>query len=225
MVLVRLVLTGLVVAGSWQPAFAQEASGTFYLFGGAGLVHQDGVTGETYVTYVTAPGDNTLGWTVGAGVFAAPAISIEGEFSSTGMMTAREPLRNDFTYTVERRDRFIGGNARFHLGSASPIHLEPLVGLALIRHEGWIQSERHVFVPQERVDIDQRREQELPESLGLTGGVDLHLGGEHFAVLPSFRLITRLKSSTEGDFELTSHYPGGFPRYTISGGVLARVSF
>jgi hypothetical protein len=223
--ILRIVIAAIVVLSSTRSVFAQERPGAFYFTGGVTLPYQDGLTEETYVTYVTAPGGTTIGWSAGAGVFASKAISIEGEVLSTGMMTAREPSRYDFTYNEERRDRFMGGNVRFHLGSSARVHLEPLVGLTMIRHEGWVQSERRVFVPVPRVEIDQRREKDdLPNSLGLTAGADLCIGGR-FAVIPSFRFITRLKSGTSGDFELTSHYPGGFPRYTISGGLLARLRF
>jgi hypothetical protein len=214
------------VAGVVSPVFAQEEAGAFYLQGGVMFAHQDGVTGESPQTYVAAPGGTTTGWAVGAGVFAAPFLSIEGELSSTGLMTAREPSRYGITYNEERRDRFIGGNVRFHAPSASPVHLEPLVGLALIHHEGWSTTERMVSLPQPHVEIDQRRAHDLPNSVALTTGADLLIeGGRHFAVLPSFRWIIRLGTGTNGDFEITGAYPDGFPRYTLSGGVLARVVF
>ena len=205
-----------------SPVFAQEEAGAFYLQGGVMFPHQDGVTGESSQTYVAAPGGTTTGWAAGAGVFAAPYLSIEGELSSTGMMTAREPSRYFITYNEERRDRFFSGNVRFHVPPAFPVHLEPLVWLAFVDHQGWSTTERIVFFPQQHVEIDQRRAHDLPTSVALTTGADLLIGGRHFGVLPSFRWIIRLGS---GDFDITATYPGGFPRYTVSGGVLARVSF
>jgi hypothetical protein len=214
-----------VVVGSAAPAPAQEQAGTVYVQGGAAFPHQSGVTGESGQTYLAAPGGTTTGWTLGAGAFAAPFISIEGELSSTGMMTAREPSRYDMTFNEERRDRFIGGNVRFHIASASRVHLEPLVGLTLIHHDGWSTTERVRFFPEQHVEVDPRIAHDLPESVALTAGADLNIGGRRFALLPSFRWITRLATSREGDFDITSNYPGGFPRYTISGGVSMRVGF
>jgi hypothetical protein len=208
-----------------RPALAQEEAGTFYVLGGIAFPHQEGVSGEVSVTYVTAPGGTTLGWSAGAGVFARSGVSIEGEVFSTGMMTAREPSRNFTTYNEERRDRFIGGSVRFHVRSRSSVHLEPVAGLCLIRHEGWVTSERVVFFPQEHVEISPRFAKNLPESLGVTAGADLRIGGRHFALMPSFRFVRQLAGGTEGDFNLGSNYPGGYPLVTFSGGVVARIDF
>jgi hypothetical protein len=208
-----------------RPALAQEDRGTFYVFGGIAFPYQEGVSGEIQVTYVTAPGGTTTGWSVGAGVFAGSAVSIEAEVLSTGMMTAREPSRYFTTYNEERRDRFIGGNVRLHIGSRAAVHLEPVAGLCLIRHEGWVTTERVVFFPQEHVEIDPRFTKDLPDSFGLTFGTDLRIGGRHFAVLPSFRFVRQIYGGTEGDFTLGSNYPGGYPLVTFSGGLIARIDF
>jgi hypothetical protein len=221
----QLLIAGAVFLSLARPALGQEESGTAYVFGGIAFPHQEGVTGEQSVTYVIAPGGTTVGWSVGAGVFAGSIVSLEGEMLSTGMMTAREPSRYFTTYNEERRDRFFGGNVRFHLPSRAAVHLEPIVGLCFIRHEGWTTSERVVFFPQQHVEIDPRFEKDLPKSLGLTTGADLHIGGRHFAIMPSFRFVRRLVSSKVGDFDLTSNYPGGFPDVTFSGGLLARIDF
>ena len=221
----RLLIAIAVFIVLERTALAQEESGGFYVFGGIAFPHQEGVSGEVPVTYVTAPGGTTTGWSVGAGVFAGSVLSIEAEVSSTGMMTAREPSRNFTTYNEERRDRFIGGNVRFHVGSRAAVHLEPVAGLCLIRHEGWVTTERVVFFPQERIEIDPRFEKDLPNSLGLTAGADLRIGRGRFTVMPSFRFIRQLAGGTEGDFTLGSNYPGGYPLITLSGGVIARIDF
>ena len=222
---IRSCILIALVLGSGQPAYAQKETGRFYAQVGLTLLNQDGVTGESPQTYVAAPGGTTIGWTVGAGAFTAGFLSIEGEISSTGMMTAREPSRYDMTFNEERRDRIIGANARFHMPSASRVHVEPLVGLALIHHEGWSMTERVRFFPTEHVEIDPRVVHDLPQSVALIAGTDLVVGRRHFALIPSFRWIARLATGMEGDFDITSTYPGGFPRYTISGGVSARVGF
>jgi hypothetical protein len=221
----RFVFAAAVLVLMSSRVSAQESRGGAYLFAGLAFPHQEGVSGEVAVTYVTAPGGTTVGWSVGAGVFAGPRVSLEAELMSTGMMTAREPSRYFFTYNEERRDRFIGGNVRFHVASGSPVHLEPVAGLCLIQHEGWVTTERRVFFPQEHIEIDPRFEKDLPSSLGLTLGADLRIGGRRFAVMPSFRFIRQLDSGTEGEFTLGSNYPGGYPRNTFSGGLVARIDF
>jgi hypothetical protein len=223
--LFQVLLAAVLLAGVSDAAFAQEEAGTFYVFGGIAVPHQEGVSGEESVTYVTAPGGTTVGWSAGAGVFAGSAVSLEGEMLSTGMMTARELSRYFTTYNEERRDRFIGGNVRFHIDSRSPVHLEPVVGLCLIRHEGWTTAEQVVFFPQEHVEIGARFSKDLPKSLGFTAGADLRIGGRRFSLLPSFRFVRLIAGGTEGDFNLTSNYPGGFPNVTISGCLLARIDF
>jgi hypothetical protein len=221
----RLVFTAAMLIAIPAVAFAQENRGAVYLFGGIAVPYQSGVSGETDVTYVTAPGGTTVGWSVGGGVFVSPVLSLESEMLSTGMMTAREPSRYFFTYNEERRDRFIGGNIRFHLSSRSPVHLEPVAGLCLIHHQGWVTTERQVFLPQEHIEIDPRFEKNLPDSLGLTLGTDLRIGGRRFAVMPSFRFVRQIYGGEEGDFTLGSNYPGGYPRNTFSGGLAARIDF
>ncbi|MGH9202357.1 MAG: hypothetical protein ACRD2A_14105, partial [Vicinamibacterales bacterium] len=158
-----------------------RGTGHGYVFGGVAIPHQEGVTGEQSVTYVAALGGTTVGWSAGAGVFAAPAMSFEAEVLNTGMMTAREPSRYFETYNEERRDRFIGGNVRFHIRPQTKVHLEPVVGLSAMRHEGWTTVERVVFFPQQHVEIEPRRSKDLPSSFGFTTGADLHIGGLRLA--------------------------------------------
>jgi hypothetical protein len=102
------------------------------------------------------------------------------------------------------------------------VHLEPLVGLAFIQHQRWSQTEyfQYWLTPQQQLLIGPRERADLPSRIGLTTGADLRLGGRHVAVLPSFRL--RVAGM---DDQIRSIYPGGFSRWTMSSGVVAKVDF
>src|SRR5262245_27735640 len=98
MQLLRLVLPMLL--GVAALASAQER-GSVYVIVGGGTSHQSGPSGTEYETYPTAPGGAAASWFAGAGVFLARAVSIEGEVSATGKMTAQEPSRDGTTFNEE----------------------------------------------------------------------------------------------------------------------------
>jgi hypothetical protein len=220
--LLCLGLVGAAAALASARAQAQERTGSSYVIAGSTFSRQEGVTGETSVTYVTAPGGTTSGWTVAAGVFVSRGLSLEGEVSSTGMMRAREPSRYGMTFNEERRDRFFGVNARFHVPLSGRVCLEPMAGFVVIRHERWSQTEylQYWLTPQQTSIVGPRVREDLPTRTGLSAGADLRLGGEHLALVPSFRV--RVADLGE---EIVSAYPGGFPRWTISPGISARIRF
>ena len=210
-----LTLTG-------RHAWAQQRPSSLYAMAGIAFPQQEGLTGEASQTYVTAPGGATEGWMVAAGVFVAHGLSLEGEVSSTGVMKAREPSRYGMTFNEERRDRFFAVNVRFHIASNGRVRLEPLVGLVMVRHERWSQTEysRYWATPEQEVVVGPRVRQDLPTRAGLTAGIDLRVGGRRLAFMPSFRI----RFAGVGE-EIVSAYPGGFPRWTVSPGVSARVDF
>jgi len=51
-------------------------------------------------------------------------------------------------------------------------------------------------------------------------GVDVKIGGGRVAIVPGFRI----RAVTQGE-DLVANYPGGFPRWTIGGGVAVRIGF
>jgi len=209
-------------------ARAQESSGSVYVAAGLNLSSQRGPSGDADVgTYVVAPGGTTPGWTIGAGMFATPLVSVEGEVARTGMMTAREPSRYDITYNEDRRELFVGANVRFHVAAGQHFDLEPVVGFAAIDHQGWTAAERCILcnTPQQRVVTDPRTAIErLPWSASLTAGLDLRAGGRHLAFIPSLRFRTRLNNDDHVD--VISNYPGsGLPKLTVSFGFSGRIGF
>ncbi len=217
---VTALVATLILTGRY--AGAQQRLNSSYVMAGIAFPRQEGVTGEQSQIYVAAPGGATVGWMAAAGVFVARGLSLEGELSSTSVMRAREPSRYGMTYNEERRDRFFAANVRFHIPAGVGVRLEPLVGLVLIKHERWSQTEytRYWAAPGQEVVVGPRVRQDLPSRAGLTAGIDLRMGGRRMAVVPSLRI--RIAGTGE---EILSAYPGGFPRWTISPGVSARVDF
>ena len=116
----------------------------------------------------------------------AQSISVEGEWSSTGMMSAREPSRYGMTFNEERREWCFGANVRFHSRPGRSVDVEPVVGLAILRNRGWSQVEyyRYWLMPQQVLEIGTREPYARRTSFGITGGVDLRLGGRHVAPCP-----------------------------------------
>ena len=108
--------------------------------------------------YVTAPGGTTAGWTVGGGVFVARHLSVEGEWSWSGVMTAREPARYGMTYIEERRDRMLGGMVRIHIRPGRRIDIEPVAGVAAVAHDRWSTTEtnRPWLPPDQAVEVGPR---------------------------------------------------------------------
>jgi hypothetical protein len=161
----RVVVAVMVLAAS-RGAAAQKRPGAAYLFGGVGITHQDGAEDGESQLDITAPGGTTAGWTLGGGVFLTRHVSSEGEWSWSGIMTAREPSHYGLTYIEERRDRVLGVMVRIHSQPAGAVDVEPVAGV------------------------------------------------------PGFRV----RAGTRGE-DLVAYYPCGFPRWTIGGGVTARVRF
>jgi len=202
---------------------AQERPGSFYSTAGVTFSHQHGVSGETYQTYVAAPGGTSRGWIVAGGAFIGRGLSLEGEIESTGIMSAREPSRYGQTFNEDRRDVFFGANVRFHGPSGSPVHLEPLIGFTVVRREGWSQREsfKYWLTPQQELVVDARWPHDLPNGVGLTAGLDLRVGSRHLAFVPRFRIRF---ASVGNDF--VSAYPStGLPKWTVSSGISGRVDF
>lgn len=219
----RVALSCLLVVPVTSPAVAQEDPGGAYLLGGLILSYQEGLSGDApHQTYVSAPAGTTIGWLLGGGVFVSRWVSIEGEAASTGVMQARQPSRHGMTFNEERRERFFSVNLRGHVGGSRRIHLEPVIGLTLVRGTAWSQTEYERLEPSgsTRIEVGPRIETMLPRGAAVSFGLDARLGGRHVAMVPSFRV--RLARRPD---EFTRAYPGGFPRWTISPGVMVRVDF
>jgi hypothetical protein len=209
-----------LIAGT-LPALAQEQANPVYVVAGVTFPWQDGVSGDAPSrTYVSAPGGATVGWLLGAGVFLAPAVSVEFELSSTGVMSAREPSRYSMIFNEERRDRFVGGAVRFHVPVRRCCDLEPVAGLLVVRTVKSSQIDYDSSsLPRPRPP-EPRTQTNLPSRLAFTAGLDARFGGRRVAVVPSFRV-----HKTGRDEDLLSYYPGGFPTWTVTPGVSLRLSF
>lgn len=228
----RSVVFGVAVLCSGATAFAQEHPGSMYAIGGIAVSHQDGPSGESPQTYVTAPGGSTQGWLVGGGVFVASAMSVEVELSSTGVMSARQPSRYGMTFNEERRDRFVSLAARFYLPQVAKFRIEPVVGMVVTHPEAWSQTEYYMdwLTPQQLLVQGPKQQHRLDTSFGLTFGCDVRIGGRHVALLPSFRMSDTGVShgfydDSSDHREIGAIYPGGYPKWTLRSGVAVRVDF
>jgi len=205
-----------------QSALARERAGAWYLQAGLAAAHEDGPSAETSVTYLTAPGGTTSGWLAAAGVFVGSHVSVEGEWAGTGVMSARESSRYGMTFDEERRRVFLTGNVRVHLRPGTKVDIEPVAGAGVVWHGGSSQTEydRPWLPPGQQVEMGPRIEYDALATACLVLGADLRVGGSRFALLPSFR--ARASTSNE---DLTARYPGGFPRWSLAGGVSLRATF
>ncbi len=203
-------------------AHAQEHPGSGYATGGLAVSHQSGVTGEMSQTYVAAPGGTTFGWQVGAGVFANSRLSLEGEFESTGLMSAREPSRYGLTYNEDRRDQCLSVNLRVHPRSGSSSgHFEPLLGFLAVRRQAWSRTDSRDYLSNQ-LRTGSRYARDLPGGIGFTAGLDFRVGTRRFALLPGFRL----RVASVGNDGYSTTYPGGnVSALTISPGVSGRFDF
>lgn len=218
---IRVATCGLILQAA--VCAAQEAPGSAYAMGGVAVPYQNGVTGEEPRTYVSAPGGTTTSWMFTGGVFLKRGMSVEGEVSRTGTMRAREPSRYNSTFNEARRDWFFAGNFRFHLRPGSHADVEPLAGALVTHHQAWSQTEYVLAGMPSQVKVFPKTSVDLPTTLGLNSGVDVRFGGRHVAVVPSFRF--RWRFAVFGDNRNFGWYPDGFPRWTVSSGVSARIDF
>jgi len=211
----------MLLAGASVRVDAESQSTRAYVTAGLAVPYQNGPSGETvHQTFVAAPGEWTTGWLIGAGFAITPRFGLDVELSSTGTMSAREPTRYDRVENVERRDRFLTVGPRLFLRAGRTVRLEPSLGLVLAFSDAWFQTEYYATAnPPQLLFIDAKRPADLPVRLGLAGGLDLRVGGPHFAVVPSLHVIATAKSDT------LSTFPGGFPTWTFRPGLAIRADF
>jgi hypothetical protein len=211
-----------MVAAILPSASAEERTGQLFVMAGLTMPQQGGLSGESYQTYLRAPGGRTLGWLLGGGIFVAPTASLELELSSTGVMRAREPTRYDTTVNEERRDRCAALAVRFHLRPNRVVDFAPVVGIALVATRAWSQAESYSHSnPQQLLAVYPKQRSDLPIRAGLIAGLDLRLGRGRLTFAPSFRVqAARTGAATE------SEYPdGGFPVWTFRPGVTIGFAF
>ena len=220
--LVRWLAVLMVAALPSARAAAEERTGRGYVMAGVAFPRQGGVTGEVHQTYIRAPGGLTRGWLGGAGIFVIPAVSLELELSTTGVMRARESTRYNTIINAERQDRWFALAVRYHVRSNRVVGLEPLLGIALVSTRSWSQAEYYSFSnPPQLLTVHPRQRNDLPIRAGLMAGIDLRVGTARVAVVPSFRI----QAAPAGD-AIDSTYPGGgFPVFTFRPGVAVRLQF
>jgi hypothetical protein len=219
---------------------AQDPVGSVYAIAGVSFPHQaapdPGLTRPPF----SAPGGSTIGWLVGGGVFVSPGLSLEGEFSTTGLMKSEQSGRG-FRESSERRARFISVGLKAHLPLGSVIAVAPIGGLVLVHGDVPYEDFRvqtrpsgtgviTELVPSGRGHVD------LDWNLGLMFGGDVRIGGQRFAVVAGLRFaFTDVPEGSNcviafaGD-EICSerqevYFPGYYPRWTQRPSVSLAVNF
>jgi hypothetical protein len=230
----RSVMIAALILGIAVRCTAQDRTGDVYMIAGLVLPYQAGPTGESYQTYRAAPGGWTFRWSIAGGVFLGTKVSGEVEYSTTGLMLAREPSRYRMTFNEERRDRFLWLGTRLHLTLSDMLRLEPVAGIVITFPVARSQTEYgDVYHPDsDEVVIGPWEDVGLRKHFGPGVGCDLRFGGRHLAVLPTFRLMhTRAGPPAPfpppygGERPLSGHYPGGYPSWTFRTGVAVRFDF
>jgi hypothetical protein len=197
----------LVMSLAVHGARAQE-QGTIYLTAGVGLPTQQSVPiGSS--TFSTAPAGAIFGGAIGAGVFVSRLASIEGELSRTRLIESQQNVR-DFIMSERRRDNVITMLLRFHPQHGRRVQVEPVAGFAIAIPQSSYQTTGSDGKAQPKVD------RQMPILVGLTMGVDARVGNERLSIVPSLRL--RVTSGNPDEM-----IPKGYPRWTITPGVAARI--
>jgi hypothetical protein len=230
MTVVRIVVFSLLTIGAAAMAAAQSGPHRVFLEGGAAVVHQSGAVDGESVTYVTAPGGATLGWSVGGGVRVAPAASVHVELAGSGLMAAREPSRYGMTFNEERRDRFLTLGVGFPIRLATGLALAPFAGVAITFPQAWSQVDYASDVGLTPPPPGPRITHRLDRGVGPAFGVDALVGRGRVSVVPSFRMLRtavdtgRYDDSPESPrVEIASIYPGGYPTWTLRTGLVLRL--
>jgi hypothetical protein len=220
---------------------AQQRVGSVYATAGVSFPRQAAPDPDLTRPPFSAPGGSTVGWLVGGGVFVSPGLSLEGEFSSTGLMKSQQSGRG-FMESSERRDRFVSVGLKAHLPLlGSVIAVEPIGGLVLVHgrvsYEDFRVQARPSgtgviteLVPSGRGHVD------LDWNPGLMFGGDVRIGGQRFAVVAGLRFaFTDVPEGSNcvigfaGD-EICSdreevYFPGYYPRWTQRPSVSLAVNF
>src|SRR6185503_1424598 len=111
-----------------SPVHAQEEVGSVYVAAGISFPNQLPKESGSPPPF-SAPAGATVGWSIGAGIFVHPRISLEGELSTTGVMRRDEGGRHDLRAVAQRKDRFVSLAVKGHLEVRSAVRVEPLGGL------------------------------------------------------------------------------------------------
>ena len=133
-------------------------------------------------------------------------------------MRAREHYKYGYTYNLELLENFLTVGTRFEVSAGSHRRLEPVTGFLLAIHETSSQEECcNLGVPLPYT-VGPNLRGRVPLSLGLTLGLDVAIGNQRVAVLPSFRWYMTSNN-------LGAHYPGGYSHFTWAPGIGARFGF
>ena len=172
-------------------------------------------------------------------MFLSPKMSIEGELSSTGLMTSMQSGR-DFVEVASRRDRFVSLGVKGHVPSRTGVRVEPVGGVVLTLHEdASVDTSQYRPTPSGRELVSSTiGYADLAWHLGFMFGADLRIGGRHLAFVPGVRIAyTNVTHGTSyvrgfsgdlvnlGDRDMSSIFGGGYPKWTQRATLSLSMSF
>ena len=193
-----------------RPAQAQQ-QGDVYVTAGVVLPMQQGATDGPRAS-IAAPGGVAAGGMIGAGVYFSRLVSVEGQVSRTRLFEAEEFIQIlNYTSSERRRENLIETLVRVHLPTGRRLQAEPVAGLA-------ISIPQTTYQVTSSGAVQPKFDHHTPILVGISMGFDARLGNERLAIVPSFRV--RVTSGAPKEID-----PRGFPRWTITPGVSARLGF
>ena len=213
----RAALACAVLLCAAGPSQAQEQPGSVYVSGGVSFPSQPPKQAGSPPPFA-APGGSTVGWSIGAGVHMQPRVSIEGQISTTGVMSSNVLGRHELRAAAQRQDRFFSVGVKGHLQVHSAVRVEPVGGVVFIREEASGEDFRYRLTSTGLVLDSSTKWSDPPEwTTGLMMGVDLRIGGRHVAFLPGLRATF---AGATGRF-----YPDLYPRWTYRPALAVGVNF
>ena len=108
------------------------------------------------------------------------------------------------------------GGVRFHKRLATSVHLEHVAGVLFVTDRGWQQMEYDPPVSREH-EVGERSSLSPNRRLGVSAGIDVRIGANRVAVVPSVRVL-----------HLFGDYVGGSAKawtWSVRPGVALRVYF
>jgi hypothetical protein len=157
--------------------------------GGVGFSTHPKYAGSSQPPELKSPDGRTQAFMGGGGVFLNRKVAIDIGVFRNGSLGARQSVRYGRIINHELRKNFITTGARFRLPVTRRVQVEPVTAFLLTIHEGVWQEECCTLFPGQPVRVSQRLRTAFPISPGFAGGIDVPIGNERIAFVPSFRVF------------------------------------
>lgn len=169
-----------------------RSSKSTYLTGASGFSGNPAYTGVNGANNPTSPAGRTSAMMASGGVFLTRRLAFDIGFARAGVLKNRQGTRYGRTINDELRKNFVTAGVRFRIPVARVIHVEPVTAFLLTLHERVTQDECCTMFPGQRYTVGPRVRAPFPLSPGFASGVDVPVGNERVAFVPSLRLFFTL---------------------------------